>query len=166
ECMIHRTAIIERVKDLIRTKGAFESLGLKMLQHGLLRDVPQPDDFDAWLPAVMIDVSRTIYRDPAAETYPSVVTHQVHEVNVYYARRYPADEVTKEEDERGLAELVAIFENLTWQDRLAEIHDINMVGALITEIDYRPAEFGMTEEMLSDLSVTAIRAQIELITLG
>jgi len=164
--MIHRTAVIERVKDLVRTQGARSGLGLKTLQHGQWWDVPQPEDLDSWLPAVLIDVPRTIYQDPVAETYPGMVARQLYELVLYYIRRYPEDEVTKEEDERGLAELIKIFGDLTWQDRMTNVPNCLMVGALIKEIDYRPAEFAELEAQLSDISVSAIRAQVDIITLG
>jgi len=160
--MIHRTDIIDRVKDLIRTYGARSGLNLKTLQHGLLRDIPQPEDLDSWLPAVLIDVPRITYAEPIADSYPAA-DRQIYQVVIYYVRRYPADEVTKQEDERGLAELVRIYDDTSWDDRMMDKKGRLLMSALVREVDMRPAEFADLEAQLSDISVSAIRAEVVLI---
>ena len=164
--MIMTTDIAERVKDLVRTKGAQSWLGLKTLQEGMLRDVPQPENLDDWLPAILVDIPRIIYPDPVAECAIRTVTGPIYPINIYYIRRYPENENTKREDAAGLRRLAEIFIQLTAQDRMTVIDDTLMRSFLVKEVDLRPAEFLALSDMLSDLSISAIRAEMELITLG
>jgi hypothetical protein len=156
--MLHRTDIIDRVKDLIRTKGLGARLGLKTIQHGDWRRLPQPDDFDAALPCVLISIKDIVFAEPIADAL-TAAAQQVYELTLFYVRRYPENEIVAKQDELGLDALSEIFRDLSLEDRMISPNRI-MISALIRRIEESPAEFRPVEELLSDFSVTALRGEI------
>jgi len=163
--MIHDNAVVNRVKELLESYGVRIRLGLQMLQHGTLEDIPvQPAELTAWLPSILIDAPVCDFAPPEGDRYDGFA-QQRYLVNIYWVRRYSSGEVIARENAEHLNDIGKVFANSSWVDRLTDEYQCKVKYARQIQVDKRPPEFEYLRSSLSDLTVAAVRGEVVLLTL-